>query len=219
MSPWCVVLICSWRRLSADRHSLPFPWTLFLPRRWCPSASHHPVACLFLLALSFPLWPGLGGRGRGCNWTILGGGGGSTQQCSDTCPSSAADSVDVVGNRGREAVVHHRLDVCNVQAPSSNVRGHHHRRVRPAEGGHGVVPLALGHVAVDAVGPVALLVQGLHGEWTSAVAGARASRCLKGWHGMGRAARAGVGGLSFAEGGGSIEPPRGAQLTGPKIQP
>ena len=56
MTPWCIVLICSWRRLLADRHSLPFPWTLFLHWRWCPSASHHPVTFLFLLALSFPLY-------------------------------------------------------------------------------------------------------------------------------------------------------------------
>ena len=40
MTPWCDVLVCSWRRLLADRHSLPFPWTLSLHRRWCPSASH-----------------------------------------------------------------------------------------------------------------------------------------------------------------------------------
>ena len=25
MTPWCVVLVCSWRRVLADRHSLPFP--------------------------------------------------------------------------------------------------------------------------------------------------------------------------------------------------
>ena len=50
------VLICSWRHLLADRHSLPFPWTLSLHRRWCPSASHHPMSLLFLLALSFPLY-------------------------------------------------------------------------------------------------------------------------------------------------------------------
>ena len=56
MTPWCIVLVCSWRRLLADRHSLPFPWTLSLHRRWCPSASHHPVTFLFLLALSFPLY-------------------------------------------------------------------------------------------------------------------------------------------------------------------
>ena len=56
MSPWCIVLVCSWRRLFADRHSLPFPWTLSLHRRWCPSASHHLVSFLFLLALSFPLY-------------------------------------------------------------------------------------------------------------------------------------------------------------------
>ena len=30
MTPWCVVLVCSWRRLLADRHSLPFPCTLSL---------------------------------------------------------------------------------------------------------------------------------------------------------------------------------------------
>ena len=55
MTPWCVVLVCSWRRLLADRHSLPFPWTLSLHRRWCPSASHHPLTFLFLPALTFPL--------------------------------------------------------------------------------------------------------------------------------------------------------------------
>ena len=38
MSPWCIVLVCSRRRLLAGRHSLPFPWTLSLRRRWCPSA-------------------------------------------------------------------------------------------------------------------------------------------------------------------------------------
>ena len=54
MTPWCIVLVCSWQRLLGDRHSLPFPWTLSLHRRWCPSASHHPVT--FLLALSFPLY-------------------------------------------------------------------------------------------------------------------------------------------------------------------
>ena len=41
MTPWCV-LACSWRRQLADRHLLPFPWTLSLHRRWCPSASYHP---------------------------------------------------------------------------------------------------------------------------------------------------------------------------------
>ena len=51
MTPWCDDLVCSGRRLLADRHSLPFPWTLFLHRRWCPSAS-HPVTLL--------------GRGRVC---------------------------------------------------------------------------------------------------------------------------------------------------------
>ena len=63
MTPWCDDLVCSWRRLLADRHSLPFPWTLFLHRRWCPSASHHPLTFLFLLALTFPLpspFPSLG---------------------------------------------------------------------------------------------------------------------------------------------------------------
>ena len=63
MTPWCDDLVCSWRRLLADRHSLPFPWTLSLHRRWCPSASHHPLTFLFLLALTFPLpspFPSLG---------------------------------------------------------------------------------------------------------------------------------------------------------------
>ena len=55
MTPWCEDLVCSWRRLLADRHSLPFPWTLSLHRQWCPSASHHPLTFLFLLALAFPL--------------------------------------------------------------------------------------------------------------------------------------------------------------------
>ena len=29
MTPWCVVLVCSWRRLLADHHSLPFPWAVY----------------------------------------------------------------------------------------------------------------------------------------------------------------------------------------------
>ena len=61
-----VFLVCSWRRPLADRHSLPFPWTLCLHRRWCPSASPHPVSFLFPLALSFPLYfRGAGGRSGG----------------------------------------------------------------------------------------------------------------------------------------------------------
>ena len=55
MTPWCDDLVCSWRRLLADRHSPPFPWTLSLHRRWCPSASHHPVTFFFLPALAVPL--------------------------------------------------------------------------------------------------------------------------------------------------------------------
>ena len=60
MTPWFDDLVCSWRRLLADRHSLPFPWTLSLHRWWCPSASHHPLTFLFL---TFPLpspFPSLG---------------------------------------------------------------------------------------------------------------------------------------------------------------
>ena len=63
MTPWCFVRVCSWRRLLADRDSLPFPWTLSLHRRWCPSTSHHPWTFLFLLALTVPLpvpFPSLG---------------------------------------------------------------------------------------------------------------------------------------------------------------
>ena len=64
ISPWCVVLVCSWRRPVADRH-LPFPWTLSL-HRLCPSASHHPVSFLFLLAQSFPLYFPFLSLGRLC---------------------------------------------------------------------------------------------------------------------------------------------------------
>ena len=46
---WCIVLVCSGRRLLADRPSLPFPWTLSLHRRWCPSASHHSFPFLSLV--------------------------------------------------------------------------------------------------------------------------------------------------------------------------
>ena len=56
MTPWCIVLVCSWRHPLADRHLLPFPWTLSLSRRWCPSTSHHPVTFLFVPALTFPLY-------------------------------------------------------------------------------------------------------------------------------------------------------------------
>ena len=78
MTPWCDDLVCSWRRLLADRHSLPFPWTLSLHRRWCPSASHHPLTFLFLLALTFPLpspFPSLG-----------------LSLCRPTCPSASPHS-------------------------------------------------------------------------------------------------------------------------------
>ena len=47
---------CRCRRLLADRHSRPFPWTLSLHRRRCPWASHHLVPPIFLLGLSFPLY-------------------------------------------------------------------------------------------------------------------------------------------------------------------
>lgn len=30
MTPCCIVLVCSWRHLLANRHSRPFPWTLSL---------------------------------------------------------------------------------------------------------------------------------------------------------------------------------------------
>ena len=58
--PWegglaCRVLVCSRRRLLADRHSLPFPRTLSLHRRWCPSASHPPPVPF--LSLPCPILP------------------------------------------------------------------------------------------------------------------------------------------------------------------
>ena len=61
------MVYCSHLQLAAPTGRLsPFP-----PRRWCPSASHHLVSFLFLLALSFPLYfpfhsfPFLS-LGRGC---------------------------------------------------------------------------------------------------------------------------------------------------------
>ena len=66
ISPRCIVLVCSWRRLLADRHSPPFPWTLSFCRRRCPSASHRPVPFLFLLGLSFPLYFPFLSLGRLC---------------------------------------------------------------------------------------------------------------------------------------------------------
>ena len=46
------LVYCSRLQLAApDRHSLPFPWTLSLHRRWCPAASQPPCA------LPLPRWP------------------------------------------------------------------------------------------------------------------------------------------------------------------
>ena len=99
MTPWCDDLVCSWRRLLADRHSLPFPWTLSLHRRWCPSASHHPLTFLFLPALTFPLpspFPSLGlfpRRPRGGEGS---GGGGAirTKIKEGPAPVGTTDSCD-----------------------------------------------------------------------------------------------------------------------------
>ena len=66
MSPWCIVLVCSRQRLLADHHSLPFPWTLSLYRRWYPSATHRPVSFLPPLGLSFPLYFPFLSLGRLC---------------------------------------------------------------------------------------------------------------------------------------------------------
>ena len=74
--PLCLVLVCSGRRLLADRHFLPFPWPLPLHRRWCPSAPHRPVAFLFLLALSFPLYVTFLSLGHFVPTEGVGGGGG-----------------------------------------------------------------------------------------------------------------------------------------------
>ena len=65
MKPGIIVHVCSRWRLLADRHPLPFPWTLSPHRQWCPSASHHPVSFLFLLCLLFPVFPFLS-LGRLC---------------------------------------------------------------------------------------------------------------------------------------------------------
>ena len=61
MSPFYIVLV-----------SLPLdPWTHFFYRRWCPSASHHPVSFLFLLAQSFPLYFPFLSLGRLCQQSPL----------------------------------------------------------------------------------------------------------------------------------------------------
>ena len=58
----CAVVLrsrCTSRRQRSVGRSpppLPFPWTLSLHRRWCPSASHRPVSFLSLLGLSVPLY-------------------------------------------------------------------------------------------------------------------------------------------------------------------
>ena len=65
-------LVCSGRRRLADRHLLPFPWTLSLRRRRCPSASHHSSPSKAYLSLSTSLSFPFGGAG------VRGGGGGTT---------------------------------------------------------------------------------------------------------------------------------------------
>ena len=64
-TPWCV-LVCSWLHQLADRHLLPFPWTLSLHRRWCPSTPHRPVSNLSLRGLIFPLYVSFLSLGRLC---------------------------------------------------------------------------------------------------------------------------------------------------------
>ena len=50
MPPWCIVLVCSWRRRLADRHSLPFPWTLSL----MGGGAHRPLTTLCPSSSSLP---------------------------------------------------------------------------------------------------------------------------------------------------------------------
>ena len=78
MTPWRDDLVYSWLRLLDDRHSLPFPWTLFLYRRWCPWASHHLVTFLFFYALTVPLL---------CPFLSLG-----LTLCRPGCPSASHHS-------------------------------------------------------------------------------------------------------------------------------
>ena len=92
MTQWCV-LVCSWRRQWADRHLLPFPWTLSLHihRRWCRTAFHHPpVSFLSLLGLSFPFhfpFLSLGTAQRG------GGGAGAPGSIPQCRMASASGSL------------------------------------------------------------------------------------------------------------------------------
>ena len=76
MSPW---ICCTRLQLAAPIGRSPFtalPRTLSLRRRWCPSASLHPVSFLFLLALSFPLHFPFLSLGRLSQRSRPGGGGG-----------------------------------------------------------------------------------------------------------------------------------------------
>ena len=104
----CCVLVCRWRCLLADRHSLPFPLTLSLRRRWCPSASHHPLTFLFLPALTFPLpcpFPSLGLslRRPQCPW----GGGGEEIPFLEDSPRALFEGEEG-GGSGAQKCVHQK---------------------------------------------------------------------------------------------------------------
>ena len=96
MTPWCDDLVCSWRRLLADRHLLPFPWTLSLHRRWCPSASHHPVPFLCHHASTVPL-----------PCPFLSGGGGGLQRDVYVAADVRAlpEGMGGLGGRGRMSII------------------------------------------------------------------------------------------------------------------
>ena len=60
-------VVCSWRHPLADCHlPLPFPWTLSLHKRQCPSASHYLVSSLSLLDVFSPLYSPFLFLGRLC---------------------------------------------------------------------------------------------------------------------------------------------------------
>ena len=126
MTPWCDHLVCSWRRLLADRHSLPFPWTLSLRRRWCPSACHHPLTFLFLLALTFPLPSPFPSLGLSLRRPQCPGGGSPKSQASDKenrAASGTRSDTRGPGNTAATAAAGAKIEGCMAQGHTKSCEG------------------------------------------------------------------------------------------------
>ena len=63
-----------------------------------------------------------------------------------------ADAVDVVLVLLRHLVVEHGVHIVHVDAAAGHIRCHEHPELSVAEPLHDLLPLALGDVAVDALG-------------------------------------------------------------------